>query len=120
MPLVGKVPMPVEELFRLKVGEKAVAREPERLADWAGRLAEDWKHFADSSFLGFERENKKGTLKTENLRSLLVDYERREGGEIFLKLNWRETYFSPLTLIRTVSPWLDAADIELLKLAQYF
>lgn len=120
LPLTGKLSMPVEELYRLRVAEKAVEREPDRLAGWAERLEADWKTFAASEFFELERENKKGVMKKENLRPLLAVHERRPGGEIFLTLNWRERYLSPLTLLRNVSPWLDDADIDLFKLAQYF
>lgn len=120
MPLTGKLPMPAEELYRLRVAEKAMEREPGRLAGWEERLGQDWENFAASASLELERENKRGVVKTENLRPLLAACERRPGGELFLTLNWRDMYLSPLTLVKTVSPWLEDADIDLFKLAQYF
>ena len=120
MPLVGRLAMPVEELYRLRVAEKAARREPARLAGWEERLDADWRSFAASDVRDLERENRKGVMKTENIRPLLAACERRPGGEMFLTLNWRDRYLSPLTLIKAVSPWLDDADIDLFKLAQYF
>jgi radical SAM-linked protein len=108
LPLEGKVLSSVEEIFRLECPP-----------DETGRFRRAWEDFASAGRYEAEKINKEGERGIRDIRPFLVSLEFR-GDNVFLTLNWRDSYFSPLNFVRAVVPWLDPARLNLTKLAQFF
>lgn len=108
LPLHGKVPPTAEELFSVRYPDM----EPDA-------VCAAWENFAAHKEYLLTRLNKKNEEKSENIRSLLNDWEF-DRSAIRFTLNWRNTYLSPLTFVRTIVPAASPASLELTKLAQFF
>lgn len=106
LPLTGRVISPAAELFQL------------RCADFSA-LRAAWRTFADAPRWDFERRDKQGRVRVQDLRPLLHDFQFRDDDLVFT-VDWRRTYLSPLTLTRAILPDLDPLRLELVKLAQFF
>ncbi|MEG1610049.1 MAG: TIGR03960 family B12-binding radical SAM protein [Bilophila sp.] len=76
-----------------------------------------WNDFAAMDSLLFTRETKKGP-RTADIRPLFQVIEWDEHGTLYLVTDWTDTYISPLTLARAITPWAAVHQLKIMKLSQ--
>ncbi|WP_300686950.1 TIGR03936 family radical SAM-associated protein, partial [uncultured Bilophila sp.] len=83
------------------------------------RFMEAWNGFAASESFLFTRETKKGP-RTADIRPLFEVIEWDEHGTLYLVTDWSQTYISPMTLARAITPWAETHQLKIMKLSQMF
>ena len=100
----------VQETFSLRfVGSDADRR----------LFMEAWDDFTATDSLMFTRETKKGP-RTADIRPLFQVIEWDEHGTLYIVTDWSETYISPMTLARAITPWAEQHQLKIMKLSQMF
>jgi radical SAM-linked protein len=100
----------VQETFSLRfVGSDADRR----------LFMEAWDDFTATDSLMFTRETKKGP-RTADIRPLFQVIEWDEHGTLYIVTDWSETYISPMTLARAITPWAEPHQLKIMKLSQMF
>ena len=100
----------VQETFSLRfVGSDADRR----------LFMEAWDDFTATDSLMFTRETKKGP-RTADIRPLFQVIEWDEHGTLYIVTGWSETYISPMTLARAITPWAEQHQLKIMKLSQMF
>ena len=100
----------VQETFSLRfVGSDADRR----------LFMEAWDDFTAPDSLMFTRETKKGP-RNADIRPLFQVIEWDEHGTLYIVTDWSETYISPMTLARAITPWAEPHQLKIMKLSQMF
>lgn len=111
MPLTGTIGNAVKETFLLghtRYDNETIWNRMERFA-----LQKEVIH---------SKTNKKGVLKSRNIRPVLIAYEKTEHPDFAVKmtLSWKEGYISPITFSQFILENSSGADIKIRKTTQYF
>ena len=111
MPLTGTIHNAVKETFLL--GHKTCTKEQIRQAMEA---------FAGKQEILYSKNNKKGVLKTRNIRPVLIDYKQTEHPDfaVEMTLSWKDGYISPVTFSQFILENSSSVDLKLRKTAQHF
>lgn len=111
MPLTGTIQNAVKETFLL--GHTNYAKE---------KIWQDIEEFAQKNEIPYSKTNKKGILKTRNIRSVLVNYKKSEHPDFAaeMTLSWEEGYISPITFSQFILENSSGADLKLRKIQQHF
>lgn len=109
LPLTGTVNNPEKEIFLLghtKLNKQEI---------W--RAVED---FAAKTDIAYSKTNKKGVLKTRNVRPVLAEYKKSEHQDFAaeLTLSWKEGYISPITFCQFILENSTAADLKIRKISR--
>ena len=118
--------MRLDRLEEIPVNDKSVGSVQETFSlrfmgsDADRRLfMEAWDDFTATDSLMFTRETKKGP-RTADIRPLFQVIEWDEHGTLYLVTDWSETYISPMTLARAITPWAEPHQLKIMKLSQMF
>ena len=57
---------------------------------------------------------------TADIRPLFQVIEWDEHGTLYIVTDWSETYISPMTLARAITPWAEQHQLKIMKLSQMF
>lgn len=118
--------MRLDRLEQIPVNDKSVGAVQETFSvRFAGpeadrpRFIDAWNAFAATESLPFTRETKKGP-RTTDIRPLFEIIEWDEQGTLYLVTDWSQTYVSPMTLARAITPWAEPHHLKIMKLSQMF
>lgn len=111
MPLTGTIGSAVRETFLL--GHTRYDNET---------IWNRMEQFALQKEVMHSKTNKKGILKSRNIRPVLIAYEKAEHPDFAVKmtLSWEEGYISPITFSQFILENSSGADIKIRKTTQYF
>lgn len=111
MPLTGTIHNAVKETFLL--GHKTYTKE---------QIWQAVKAFAGKQEILYSKNNKKGVLKTRNIRPVLVEYKQSEHPDfaVEITLSWEEGYISPITFSQFILENSSSVDLKLRKTKQIF
>jgi len=113
MPLSGSIKSASHEKFL--VSHKQSSQEDMKKA---------WEAFSKQEYIEYSKLNKKGVLKTRNIRNVLKDWHciqnSPEGFDIAMTLSWEESYISPITFVQQILPDAKSIDLRIKKTEQIF
>ncbi len=85
--------------------------------------------FSEMEYVEYEKLNKKGVLKTRNVRNVLENWSVNEDPQnenpndnydINMTLSWEEGYISPITFVQQILPEAKSIDLRIKKIEQIF
>lgn len=109
LPLTGTVENAAREVFLL--GHTTLS--PEKV--WEATQA-----FAAKTDIPYSKTNKKGILKTRNIRPVLTEYKKSDhpGFAVQMTLSWNEGYISPITFSQFILENSSNAELKIRKIQQ--
>ena len=113
MPLSGQIHSASSEKF--VVSHKHSSKE---------EMQKAWESFSELEYAEYSKLNKKGVLKTRNVRNVLQDWHlinnSQEGFDIAMTLSWEEGYISPVTFVQQILADAKSIDLRIKKTEQIF
>lgn len=115
MPLTGTIQNATKERFLL--GHKHLSH---------AEILQAMEKFSQQENIEYSKTNKKGILKTRNIRPVLVEYKKIELPDltqdfaIEMLLSWEEGYISPITFSQFILENSEPVDLKIRKIEQIF
>lgn len=111
MPLTGTIENAVKEHFLLAHTKLS-----------ADEVCRAMENFARKDEVLYSKTNKKGILKTRNIRPVLLEYQKSEHPDFAAEmvLSWEEGYISPITFSQFILENSSAEELKIRKTKQYF
>ena len=115
MPLTGTIQNATKERFLL--GHKHLSH---------ANILQAMEKFSQQENIEYSKTNKKGILKTRNIRPVLVEYKKIELPDltqdfaIEMLLSWEEGYISPITFSQFILENSEPVDLKIRKIEQIF